>query len=267
MEEARVMMPVVVDAGAVAMKHFTRAKATLKADRTVVTEADLEVQSLLVRALVQHFPEDGIVAEEEGLRRASRSGRHWTVDPIDGTVAFVAGITCWAVALGLVDQGRPVAGFIFCPASDDFYHVVPGEPPQRNGRSMRLKPPGPLEPQSMLLTHTRPHQRYTLDIAFPPRIFCLGTASMHLAHVAIGSADAVLIGHDHIWDLAPGLALLQAGGGALRYLDGTDVEMGVLLDGTPAPQPMLGGWPDTIAQVRRYLDYWGIDSPAREFYG
>jgi len=260
------MMPVVADAGAVAMKHFTRVKATLKADQTVVTEADLEVQALLVHALVQHFPEDGIVAEEEELRRPSQSGRYWTVDPIDGTVAFVAGLTCWAVALGLVDQGRTVAGFIFAPVSGDFYHVVPGEPAQRNGRSMRLKPPGPLKPQSMLLTHTRPHQRYTLDIAFPPRIFCLGTASLHLAHVAIGSADVVLIGHDHVWDLAPGLALLQAGGGALRYLDGTDVVMDALLDGAPAPQPMLGGWPDTITQVRGYLNYWGVDSPARELH-
>ena len=238
------------------MAHFTHATATLKADRTVVTEADLAVQALLVNALVQNYPLDGIIAEEEDLRKGSRSGRYWTVDPIDGTVPFVAGLTSWSIALGLLEKCQPVSGYVYVPASADFYHSEPGRPACRNGRPMRVKSPGPLGPQSMLLTHTRPHQRYDLAPAFPGRVFCLGTASVHLAHVATGGADAVLIGHDKIWDLAPGLALLQAGGGVLRYLDGTNVTMGELLDGKPASLPMLGGHAGAISQVRTHLNYW-----------
>ncbi len=129
------------------MAHFTHATATLKADRTVVTEADLAVQALLVNALVQNYPLDGIIAEEEDLRKGSRSGRYWTVDPIDGTVPFVAGLTSWSIALGLLEKCQPVSGYVYVPASADFYHSEPGRPACRNGRPMRVKSPGPLGPQ------------------------------------------------------------------------------------------------------------------------
>ena len=266
-EEARVILPALEAAAAMAMAHYTHVNAALKSDRTPVTEADLAVQALLVEVLDDHYPRDGIVAEEEGLRKVSQSGRYWTVDPIDGTIPFVAGLSSWSIAVGLLDENQPVAGFIYLPPSRDCFHTVPGEPARRNGLPMRLKMAGPLGSHSLLLTHSRPHQRYDLSAAFPGRVLALGSASVHLAHVATGAADAVIIGHDKIWDLAPGLALLKASGGVLRYLDGTDVAMGALLDGAPAPLPMLGGHLDTICQVRETLNYWASHENAHPAHG
>ena len=263
--DTRVMQTILTAAGAVAMEHFMNATAMMKADRTVVTEADLAVQALLVDALARHYPQDGVIAEEEGLRKPSHSGRFWTVDPIDGTLPFLAGLTTWGIAVGLLENDIPVAGFIYAPPSNDLYHAVPGGQPCRNGRPLRMKQAGPLKPDCILLTHTRPHQRYELAPSFPGRVFCLGSASMHLASVATGGADAVLIGHDKIWDLAPGLALLRAGGGELRYLDGAHVTMDGLMDGAPAHLPMLGGHAQTIEALESCLNYW--DPEAVEYKG
>ncbi|XP_071723630.1 3',5'-bisphosphate nucleotidase AHL [Rutidosis leptorrhynchoides] len=43
-----------------------------------------------------------------------RTGRHWVLDPVDGTLGFVRGDQ-YAVALALIDDGKPVIGVLGCP--------------------------------------------------------------------------------------------------------------------------------------------------------
>ena len=255
-EISALLRSLLAEAGELALDHYLRASYTLKADHTPVTEADLLIQSFLTDALIRHFPEDGIVAEEEGMRRPAVAGkRYWTIDPIDGTFPFMVGMANWSIAVGLVDDGEPVAGFVYMPTTRDCFHTC-GDGVFRNDRLVNMKADDQLHPDSVLLTHTRPHQRYELKASFPGRVFCLGAASVHLSLVASGSADVVLIGHDKIWDLAPGLALLNANGGELRYLDGTPCAMQALLAGEPAPLPMIGGRSSNIETLHTHLDYF-----------
>lgn len=256
MLDVRAIRAMLETAGGFAMPHFLNVTPAWKPDRTYVTEADLAVQAFLQEELEARFPDDGIVAEEHDLRKEPRSGdRYWIVDPIDGTASFVAGLPSWGIALGLMEGGQPVAGFFWMPASRDFFYTTPGEAACRNGRAFSMKPPQPLHPETLLLTHSRPHQRYTLSSVYPGKVFCVGSAVAHLCYVATGGADAVLIGHDKVWDLAAGLALLVKNGGILRYVNGPPVALPDLLSGIPAPHPMLGGHPDTVAQIEAHLDY------------
>ena len=72
-----------------------------------VTQADRAVNELIVRALREHFPEDGILAEEsvDTSRRIGRE-RAWMIDPIDGTKGFIAGTGDFCVQIGLAVGGR-----------------------------------------------------------------------------------------------------------------------------------------------------------------
>ena len=149
----------------------------------------------------------------------------------------------------------PVAGFFLMPASAAFFHTTPDTAVCRNGHPISMTTSRSLDRDTLLLTHARPHQRYTLASDFPGRVFCLGSGVAHLCYVATGGADAVLIGHDKIWDLAAGLPLLIKNGGVLRYLGGSAVSLPGLLSGIPAPYPMLGGRPEVIDQIEFYLDY------------
>src|SRR5215204_107639 len=67
-----------------------------------VTQADRAVNELIVRALRERFPEDGILAEEsvDTDRRIGRA-RAWMIDPIDGTKGFIAGTGDFCVQIGL----------------------------------------------------------------------------------------------------------------------------------------------------------------------
>ncbi len=248
--------PLLLEAGQRAMNYLFHASHEIKHDGSPVTAADRDVQQFLISMISQEFPHDGIIAEEDKIYRKPQDGaRFWTIDPIDGTVSFMVGMSSWAIAVGLIDNGTPKEGFIHIPSTGDLYYTKDGRV-WRNAQPTRLSADRSLHENSIMLTHARPHQRYTLHRSFPGRIFGFGTASLHLSLVATGSAELVLIGHDKIWDLAPGYAMLSANGGVLRYLNGQKCAISTLIDGRPAPYPLIGGHPSLIEAILPHLDYW-----------
>jgi 3'(2'), 5'-bisphosphate nucleotidase len=92
-----------------------------------VTQADRAVNELIVRALRETFPEDGILAEEsvDTQARLTRA-RVWMVDPLDGTRGFIAGTGDFAVQIGLADQGESVLGVVYAPATNVLYRAARG---------------------------------------------------------------------------------------------------------------------------------------------
>ncbi|KAL8045093.1 hypothetical protein ABFX02_08G090000 [Erythranthe guttata] len=66
--------------------------------------------------------EDVLKAIDCGKSDGGPHGQHWVLDPIDGTKGFVRGDQ-YAIALGLLDEGKVVLGVLACPnlplASDD----------------------------------------------------------------------------------------------------------------------------------------------------
>src|SRR5262249_57807529 len=76
-------------AGELALAKRGRVAAEEKADRTLVTEADREVEAFLVSALATILPEAAVLAEEGSVRTGSGS-LCGVIDPLDGTSAFLA---------------------------------------------------------------------------------------------------------------------------------------------------------------------------------
>jgi 3'(2'), 5'-bisphosphate nucleotidase len=92
-----------------------------------VTQADRAVNELIVRALREEFPDDGILAEEsvDTDRRIGRE-RVWMIDPIDGTKGFIAGTGDFCVQIGLAVAGRSALGILYAPATDVLYWAARG---------------------------------------------------------------------------------------------------------------------------------------------
>ncbi|RZV48243.1 MAG: histidinol-phosphatase, partial [Sphingomonadaceae bacterium] len=79
-----------------------------------VTEADRAAERAMRALIEKNHPEDGIWGEEYGWTRAG-AARHWSLDPIDGTRAFICGLPSWAVLAGLIEDGEHVGGMIDLP--------------------------------------------------------------------------------------------------------------------------------------------------------
>src|SRR5215203_5895937 len=88
-----------------------------KANRTEVTEADREAETVINDTVLAHRPHHGLYGEEHGVVADTESPWRWIVDPIDGTSNFVRGIPVWAslIALTHAEHGALV-GVVSAPA-------------------------------------------------------------------------------------------------------------------------------------------------------
>ena len=102
----------------------------VKADESPVTEADRRGELLILDLLKQHFPEIPVVSEEdsaEGGVPTYIGPRFFLVDPLDGTKAFVRGDPNFTVNIGLIEDGRPVAGAVSAPPSGETWFTAGGK--------------------------------------------------------------------------------------------------------------------------------------------
>jgi inositol-phosphate phosphatase/L-galactose 1-phosphate phosphatase/histidinol-phosphatase len=101
------------DAAGAAIRPFFRSRFDheLKTDATPVTEADRAAEAAIRAILDRECPADAIIGEEFGAKDGS-SGRSWVIDPIDGTVSFMAGRPIFGTLIALLEDGWPVMGVI-----------------------------------------------------------------------------------------------------------------------------------------------------------
>lgn len=97
-----------------------------------VTEADIEGERVMRGLISKAFPDDGIEGEElpdiEG-----KNDWLWTLDPIDGTRGFVAGIPVWSTLIAVSYKSMPVLGLIDVVAQDKQFWGTPGRAWLRRG--------------------------------------------------------------------------------------------------------------------------------------
>src|SRR2546430_16249732 len=111
-----------LDASRVVFNRFTSGaiEAEYKAGHDPVTEADKAVDAVLRMELLREG--EGWLSEEsvDDFTRLEKS-RVWVVDPLDGTREFVAGIPEFCVSVAMVEKGKPVAGGIYNPATNETF--------------------------------------------------------------------------------------------------------------------------------------------------
>ncbi len=90
-----------------------------------VTQADKDAEQALREIITQTFPDDAITGEEFDDVDGT-SDWLWTLDPIDGTRAFIAGVPVWSTLIAVGYLGRPMLGLIDLPALDTSYWGEPG---------------------------------------------------------------------------------------------------------------------------------------------
>ena len=210
------------EAGAIALKTFRMPlKTWLKAQASPVSEADIAVDDYLRERLAGAQSGYSWLSEESVQDHASAEARAlWIVDPIDGTRAYLAGQSDWAISAALVADGRPLLAGVFAPVSDEMFLALAGGGATRNGSPMAasrgsaladIRVSGPKRLVRALAT-TEPR------ITVVPRI---GSLALRLVRVAEGALDIAFAGgNSHDWDLAGADLLVHEAGGAITDLAG-----------------------------------------------
>lgn len=218
-------------AGEVTLEHFTRAAVRFKGDGSEVTDADLAAEASLRASIIDRFPEDGILGEEDD-DRPSRSGRRWVLDPIDGTRSFSAGVPLYAVLVCLEDAGRPILGCCHLPALGETLVAATGAGAWLNGARARVSACDDLSAARVLTSgyeywrdRSTPADRagwerlvgatrFTRTWGDGYGYFLVATGRMDLMADPIAGAE---------WDIAPVNVLLTEAGGRYTRFDGAPV--------------------------------------------
>ncbi len=210
-----------------------------KADESPVTEADRKGETLILAELARRFPDIPVISEED----ASESGtpdaigpRFFLVDPLDGTKAFVRGDPNFTVNIGLIEDGRPVAGAICAPPTGETWWTAGGKAWKRVGGGATQPVnarPWPAGEALALISHTMKEEaatalatQYGFDRREPM------DSSIKFCRIADGAADIYpRHGPTMEWDVAAGHAILEAAGGQVRTVDGGPFVYGKAQDG------------------------------------
>jgi len=187
-----------------------------------VTEADRAANAYLVKQLALAFPDDGILAEEskDDLCRLDKR-RVWVVDPLDGTVEFIAHNGQFCIMVGLVSDGVPVVGVVYQPVDDILYAAVLGAGAyvEEFGERQALHVSTENEPARLRPVVSRSHRPPILgDLLRGPGVqqeCVVGSLGLKIGLLARGQVDLYLhpSGGTKEWDTcAPDIILSEAGG-------------------------------------------------------
>ncbi len=103
----------------IAIKYFRNNNGEIeKDDHSPVTKADREIEEVLRREIINHFPEHGIIGEEYGLTNPN-SDFQWIIDPIDGTSSFIIGRPTFGTLIALAYKNKPVLGIMNQPINKE----------------------------------------------------------------------------------------------------------------------------------------------------
>ena len=197
--------------------------------------------------------EEGWLSEEsidDPVRLDCR--RVWVVDPIDGTREFVEGIPEWCISVGLVEDGLPVAGGIYNPATEELVIGSLETGVEYQGRPSSVTGLSGLDGAVILASRseTRRGEWDLLDGA-PCEVRPCGSVAYKMALVAAGEADGTwtLVPKSE-WDVAAGTALVRAAGGSVIHADGTEPTFNqrlprypnLLAAGTGVLEDFRGNW-------------------------
>ena len=203
----------------------------------LVSDADRAAEHCIRTILAEHAPEDGILGEE-GDDVASRSGRLWIVDPLDGTVNFLFGIPHWCVSVACDDE----VGVIYDPLRDELFAGARGRPttldavPLAGGTPDRLATA--LVATGFGYDAAQRGAQGELAAALLPRcrdIRRAGSAALDLAWAAAGRVDAFYEHGVQRWDYAAGVVLCAGAGLEVRPL----AARGLLPAGIVAAPPVI----------------------------
>jgi myo-inositol-1(or 4)-monophosphatase len=214
-------------AGTLALAYFRPGAATSagishKAGGSPVTEADYLVDRFLRQRLETFVPEAGWLSEEtEDTSARLSKDIVLVVDPIDGTRSFMKGQGAWAIAIALVQQGRPLIGVIHAPALGETYVAVKGEGAWLNDTAIEVSKLVALCATAKVAAPMFLAERLReagLKFALQPKIPSL---ALRIANVASGALDAGFASENaRDWDIAAADLILHEAGGRLASLDG-----------------------------------------------
>jgi len=199
-----------------------------------VTEADHEAERVIRSRIKLRFPTHGVMGEEHGHEHGA-SPFTWVVDPIDGTRAFMCGMTQWGTLIALNDGSRPIIGVLDQPFTRERWVASNGHTRFRHahGEMQTLKTRRCAQLKDAVLSTTSPvgyfddaEQRAFWSLAGAARLTRFGGDCYAYGLLAMGFIDVIVEAALKPWDIQALIPIIENAGGHVTSWDGGPAQQG-----------------------------------------
>ena len=215
-------------AGALLKEKFNQKhEINYKGDINLVTEADKMSEDLIIAAIIQKFPDHGILSEESPAITGAGKLR-WIIDPLDGTTNYAHGYPVFCVSIALENEGTTVLGVIYDPMREDMFVAIRGEGAYLNDKKIKVSSVRDIS-RSLLATgfpyDIRESKNNNLDYfnSMAVKVQAIrraGAAALDLAYLAAGRFDGFWELKLKPWDTAAGCLMVTEAGGVISDIEG-----------------------------------------------
>jgi histidinol-phosphatase len=206
-------------------------QVVLKADRSPVTEADVQAEQAIRGILLERFPDYGFYGEETGAQGLDAS-HVWLVDPIDGTKSFVRDCPFFSTQIALMRAGRLVLGVSSASAYGELAWAEEGTGAFLDGQPIRVSAIDSLAGAIVstgnlksLAASAPDWARFGSLVGRINRLRGYGDF-LHYHLLARGALDAVIESDVNILDIAALTVIVREAGGIFTDLSGQAVGLG-----------------------------------------
>ena len=222
------------EAARIALHYFDSPTREFKKDRSIVTEADREIEGMLgeefdrPREGVYLIGEETVETKDEAYLQAALKGYTWIIDPIDGTSSYANHLLSWGISIAYAENGKITEGAIYLPVAgkllitekdrvyasqwrrdcrDDEPHLSLHKP---------VIPQPPFEAGVIAIDQGNTRSGH----GFPGTVHASGSSVFALLHLFMGGYVSY-IAYAKLWDLAAGAAMMEKLGFLGRFENGS----------------------------------------------
>jgi histidinol-phosphatase len=205
---------------------------TVKADKSPVTQADIETEHAIRKIIAERFPSHGFYGEETGSSGIDNEYL-WLVDPIDGTKAFVREYPMFSTQIALMHKGKLIMGVSSAPQygmNGEIAYGEVGKGAWLNDKPIKVSDIDTIEGAAIsggnlkTLALSDKWSKYGALVARAHRIRGYGDF-LHYHLLAAGKIDVVIESDVNILDIAALAVIVEAAGGKFTQLDGGAVNL------------------------------------------
>lgn len=195
----------------------------IKGDGSPVTDVDKAVETRIRDIIAETFPSHGILGEEFDPI-APDAEFVWIIDPIDGTLPFLAGIPVFGTLIALTKGGVPIIGVIDMPMTGERWVGKQGQRTLRNGQPIQTRSCGDLSNALLSTSNQDYYDGATLKaleaMKAATRLAVYGGSCMAYAQLATGRIHVSMDVQFDIFDYLALVPVIEGAGGVITDWDG-----------------------------------------------
>lgn len=244
-------------ASEVMLKYFNYDNgASYKGDKTIVTLADTQINSYLIKRVKEKYPSHSVDGEEEQF---GKSDYVWVCDPVDGTAMYARHIPVAVFSLALVIKGEPVVGVVSDPFTNSLYTAIKGGGAYKNLEKISVNDYELTDMKTVCFWDSWPGAEYKAIKVLEElgdKAYFVGLGSIIRACMCVATGDfslAIFPGTKHKnCDIAAVKVIVEEAGGTVTDLFGNEQRYDENINGAVISNKKVHN--EVIQTIKKYLN-------------